>query len=169
MAAGGAGFVITTAFRSLRRSLWLERFTSLRPRRPVAAPLGEGTATALLGSASAHRCSYVIDLFGSEISSQCPAEQGAWPSEEDDGMRPKHRSDASPGRNDWSSRDSEFQKPIRVFDRVRRGAATSSGQSTPLPWRPASDIPPELPVRASYASSPRGPGAATRRERHGTL
>ena len=60
-----------------------------------------------------------------------------------------------------------FKKPIRVFDRVRRGAATSSG-TEPL-WRLASNIPPELPVRASYASSPRGPGAATRRVRHGTL
>ena len=56
-----------------------------------------------------------------------------------------------------------FKKPIRVFDRVRRGAATSSG--TEPHWRLDSDIPPELPVRASYASSPRGPGAATRRER----
>ena len=115
MAAGAAGFVRTTAFRSLRRSLGLERFTLLRRRRAVAAPFGEGTAAALLGSASAHRSSYVIDLYGSENKQPVPAEQELGPAEEDDGMRPKQPSDASPGRNDWSSRDSEFQKANSGF------------------------------------------------------
>ena len=44
-----------------------------------------------------------------------------------------------------------FKKPIRVFDRVRRGAATSSGQSRTLAW-PSLGHPSQaqLPVCAGY-------------------
>ena len=59
-----------------------------------------------------------------------------------------------------------FKKPIRVFDRVRRGAATSSGQSRTLAW-PSLGHPSQaqLPVCAGYAFL--SPGVRPRRERRG--
>ena len=60
-----------------------------------------------------------------------------------------------------------FKKPIRVFDRVRRGAATSSGQSRTLAW-PSLGHPSQaqLPVRAGYPFL--SPGVAPRREHRGS-
>ena len=57
-----------------------------------------------------------------------------------------------------------FKEPIRVFNRVRRGAATSSGQSRTLAW-PSLGHPPQaqLPVCAGYAFL--SPGVATPRAR----
>ena len=59
-----------------------------------------------------------------------------------------------------------FEKPIRVFDRVSPRRGHKLGTERTLAWRPASDIPPKLPVvRAGYAFL--SPGVATRRERRG--